>query len=330
MSDSELSDDPGTPIPSDNELEQSLRREVVRATKAGADVTVKQVRLASEQRLHLPDGYYNGHEIWKDKSKSIIQDQVENERDVPSSPVLKKSKPVKQTKRKSQEPVKPVKKKRKVSEEGSEDVSSAASSMDSEEESKPPPKKQSRSKPTKQSTPVEEADSDGEDNGKPIEGHLSDSDLSVLIDEEPPKKRGKKKDSQEKPKKSKSTTKKSKSEDDPDQAEIKKLQGWLVQCGIRKVWGKELKPHDTSRAKIKHLRQMLSDAGMTARFSKEKATQIRTHREMAADIEAIQEGNERWGAEDAEEASDDARPQKKLVRGTKHFDFLSSDGEETD
>jgi hypothetical protein len=93
---------------------------------------------------------------------------------------------------------------------------------------------------------------------------------------------------------------------------------------------------------------MLADAGMTGRYSIEKAGQIREARELAADIEAVQEGAERWGAADADEQEgggggggrhkgaekqpeqDDAPPARRLVRGARHYDFLSSDGEETD
>jgi len=163
----------------------------------------------------------------------------------------------------------------------------------------------------------------------------SDSELSELLDEEPaPKRRQKQKGSTEKKSaKDKPTKSKAEADIDPDQAEIKRLQGWLVKCGIRKVWGKELKPYETSKAKIKHLKDMLSDAGMTGRYSVDKANQIKEARELAADIEAVQEGAERWGADDDDndgKAKDDGRPARRLVRGAKNYDFLSSDGEETD
>jgi hypothetical protein len=175
--------------------------------------------------------------------------------------------------------------------------------------------------------------------GNPVDADLSDSELSVLIDEKPaPKKRKQKDSSGSKPKKTKSSTQAKVEAEDPDQAEIKRLQGWLVKCGIRKLWGKELKPYETSKAKIKHLRDMLADAGMTGRYSLEKANQIKEARELAADIEAVQEGAERWGAAEDEEGSRgekdvDGRPQpgtRRLVRGARNYDFLSSDGEETD
>ena len=159
----------------------------------------------------------------------------------------------------------------------------------------------------------------------------SESDLSSVIDDEPkPKKRRKGPESQSSQAKRQGPSIRGKDADlNPDEAEIKRLQGWLVKCGIRKVWGKELKPYETPKAKIKHLKEMLEDAGMTGRFSLEKANQIKEARELAADIEAVKEGNERWGMEnDSEEV--DAKPRKRLVRGQKNFDFLSSGGEETD
>lgn len=168
---------------------------------------------------------------------------------------------------------------------------------------------------------------------------LSDSELSVLIDADPPpkkkrkssgattEKRGSKKPSAPKPKADTADI-------DPDQAEIKRLQGWLVKCGIRKLWGKELKPYDTPKAKIKHLKDMLFNVGMTGRYSVEKASQIKERRELKADIEAVQEGAERWGKNPEGDNVDlddgGGKPKRRLVRGAQVLDFLSSDGEETD
>ena len=161
----------------------------------------------------------------------------------------------------------------------------------------------------------------------------SDSELSVLIDEDPRPKKKKKGSTPAEKKSRKSSAPKAKLDVDldPDQAEIKRLQGWLVKCGIRKLWGKELKPYESSKAKIKHLREMLSDAGMSGRYSVEKASQIKEQRELRADIEAVQEGAERWGKNPDEVDSDGrTKPKRKLVRGAQVLDFLSSDGEETD
>jgi hypothetical protein len=76
MSDSELSEASKTPVPSDTELENSLRREVNRASKAGDELTLRQIRGASEKKLGLPEGFYKSHSAWKDRSKEIVQDQA--------------------------------------------------------------------------------------------------------------------------------------------------------------------------------------------------------------------------------------------------------------
>ena len=169
---------------------------------------------------------------------------------------------------------------------------------------------------------------------KTLESDASGSELSILLDEEP-KPKGKKLKSSEAPerkaKKASAPKPKADAGHDSDETEVRRLQGWLVKCGIRKLWGKELKPYDTSKAKIKHLRDMLSEVGMTGRYSLEKANQIKESRELAADIEAVQEGAERWGrSNDGSEKEGEGRSKRRLVRGAKNYDFLSSDGEETD
>ncbi|RMD41572.1 hypothetical protein DV735_g3588, partial [Chaetothyriales sp. CBS 134920] len=326
MSVSDPSDDSGTAVPPHEVLEQSLRREVVRTTKSGADVTVKRIRDASEKKLGLPEGFYKSHATWKDLSRTIIEDQVNNEDDAPGSPgwpVLAKSKPKtgKGIKRKSHEVDSDPPKKRKKRQAPKEEERGEPSSTASEDEE---PK--SSTKAAKAS--VEELDEDN---------RISDSDLSVLLDEEPTKKSTKKrpsksKDSQDKPGQPKQARSKARAKEDldADQTEIKRLQGWLVKCGIRKVWAKELSAYDSPKAKIKHLKDMLSQVGMTGRFSVEKANRIKEEREMAADIEAIKEGEERWGAGDQDEPDEGGRPVRKVVRGSQHLQFLSDDGEETD
>jgi len=287
--------------------------------------------------------------------------------DTESSPVKPtKSKPGKPTERTKKRPSvdreDAPRKKQKIAKEEveTEDLSSPLSDLESELFEEKPKKKQkkppertrtTKSKPSapKKAKPAK-SDSD-EQEGTPEAGGVgpsseeeskndskdanddSESAMSVLLDEEPqPKnKRKQKEPSDQQAKKSKTTKGKPDAELDADQAEIKRLQGWLVKCGIRKLWGKELKPYETPRAKIKHLKEMLAEAGMTGRYSLEKANQIKEARELAADIEAVQEGAERWGADDdAGDQKQDGRPAKRLVRGAKNYDFLSSDGEETD
>ncbi|KAF2661845.1 hypothetical protein K491DRAFT_618953 [Lophiostoma macrostomum CBS 122681] len=148
-------------------------------------------------------------------------------------------------------------------------------------------------------------------------GDVSESELSSLIDESPVKKRQKKaapvkggKASTAKEVKLKAKPK-GKAQDDPDQAEIKRLQGWLVKCGIRKVWSKELANYDTSKEKIRHLKDMLMDAGMDGKYSVEKAARIKEEREFAKDLEAIQEADQVWGAKETEGGG--GRPKRRAA-----------------
>lgn len=168
----------------------------------------------------------------------------------------------------------------------------------------------------------------------PTEGiEMSDSEMSVVLDEEPKSKapRKRQKSAAGAPTKTKKASKAKDEDISPDQAEIKRLQGWLIKCGIRKLWGKELAPYDTPKAKIKHLKGMLEDAGMTGRPSQEKANQIREERELKADLEMIQQGAKQWGANsDEEQDGDAAKPRHRLSRARQSLAFLESDGEETD
>lgn len=163
----------------------------------------------------------------------------------------------------------------------------------------------------------------------------SESEMSAVLDEEPKpvRKRQKSAETSSKKEKKKAAPKaaKGKEEDlDPDQAEIKRLQGWLVKCGIRKMWWRELQPYETPKAKIKHLKGMLEDVGMKGRYSLEKARQIRDERELKADLEQIQQGAKQWGTGGADEGSDGPPRRRAAARGRQALAFLESEGEETD
>ncbi|KAH7029006.1 uncharacterized protein B0I36DRAFT_324843 [Microdochium trichocladiopsis] len=121
----------------------------------------------------------------------------------------------------------------------------------------------------------------------------SDSELSSVIDDPPLKKRGKAAAPKDK---TKASAAKPTKELSADEEEVKKLQGQLVKCGIRKIWGIELKKYgDDAKAKIRHLRGMLADAGMTGRFSEARAKEIKEQRELMADLEAVTDMNALWG-----------------------------------
>ena len=176
-----------------------------------------------------------------------------------------------------------------------------------------------------------------------------ESEMSVLIDEPKPKKRQKKsasekpaKATKEKPAKAtkeksakavKQKTKAAKPEKElsPDEAEIKRLQGWLLKCGIRRMWFRELAPYDTPKAKINHLKDMLKDVGMDGRYSVEKAKQIKDRRELEAELDAVQEGAKRWGQEgESEQEEEGERPRRRLAKGLQELQFLDSGGEDSD
>lgn len=354
-------------MPTDAEYEASLRN-AVREHYANPEeeATVRSMRTKSEQDLGLDEGFYKNDDVWKDKSKQIIQDQFtkcEEEQNEKTEEAVENKKSLK---RASPSTSSRPRKKSKLEEEEestalSEPPESSVEDDSAEEEEDYAPKKKAARKPpaktakaaakakpapSTKAKPTAKAKKDSSTSelsdapSEPLEDAVpskttkddaddSSSELSSVIDEpQPSRKSSKSKNGSV----SKSSTSKSKpkaaAESDPKAEEIKRLQGWLVKCGIRKVWGKELKPFTTQNAKISHLKSMLSDAGMTGRFSNEKAAQIKEARELAADIEAVQEGNERWGKDGEDEEEEAERGGRRLVRGAKNYAFLSSDGEE--
>ncbi|PVI07490.1 hypothetical protein DM02DRAFT_723637 [Periconia macrospinosa] len=342
MSDSETAD-----APSESTISRTLRDVVIAIHKSGKveDLTTKRVRARVETELGLSGGFLKRSE-WNEKSRAIILEAVEKyvnndaEPEPESEPTPPKSKPLPSKKSKTQKessrgvkrkaaaPVKKVAKRRKAV---SSDEESGSVLSDAESE---PPKKPARRKkavvsdesdeeeetsipkgdvnmededdepagPQKQTTPPAKVVEDG-----------SDSDLSSLIDEPPVKKRQKssQKVTKEKNPKAPKAKAKPKADDDPNQAEIKRLQGWLVKCGIRKVWGKELARFDTPKEKIRHLKGMLSDAGMDGKYSVEKAARIKEQREFAKDLEEIQAGAAAWGQQ---EVTQTGRPRRAANR----------------
>lgn len=344
-------------MPSDREVEAGLRN-AVRSHFGNEQLTINIVRGYTIKQLALDDNFFDDA-TWKAKSKATIKDEIakcEDENIEQGSDREEQAlEPVKKKflKRSSPVPLDRPHKKSKITHED-EDESTALSEPpvsydESAEDVKPAKKKAQASEPRAQKksaskpeddisselsdVPEEEPDSK-RSAAEADEADETSSELSSVVDDpDPPRKKGKAKNGDSKFASKSKTSSKSKpaAEADPNAEEIKKLQGWLVKCGIRKVWGKELKPYETQKAKIAHLKSMLADVGMTGRFSNEKAAQIKEARELAADIEAVQEGNERWGkASGDEDEEEQGRPKRRLIRGAQNYDFLSSDGEETD
>jgi hypothetical protein len=234
-------------------------------------------------------------------------------------------------------------KRRKVS-RAREPEHTVSEGEDSAEPEARPAKAISKSKSQKGTAePPQKVDcEDGEDDpkrdekptkGGTLAGQDSGSEMSDVIDDGPKPKGRKRRSGSSEPKSKDKKQKKAvqKPQDkDPDAEEIKRLQGWLIKCGIRKMWYKELAPYDTPKAKIRHLKEMLAEAGMTGRYSQEKATEIKEARELQADLEAVQDGAKLWGKEESEEEGQ-PKPRRRLARGLQGLDFLNDDdGEETD
>jgi hypothetical protein len=167
---------------------------------------------------------------------------------------------------------------------------------------KPSKKPQPKSPSKPKSTAVAKSASPKSSPLAPKKVDDSDSELSSLIDSDPepkkksaPKKGSSKTDTSSK--KAPKVSKKTEENLDPKDAEIKSLQGWLVKCGVRKLWHRELASCDTQKEKIAHLKQMLKDVGMEGRYSADKARRIKEQRELMADMEAVQEFSKSYGKE---------------------------------
>ncbi|KXG46009.1 uncharacterized protein PGRI_048650 [Penicillium griseofulvum] len=281
----------------------------------------------------------------RQKTKTPVSDE-EVELSLPSDESDEVTKP----KSRSKAPVKKSPVKKASVQKPKKDMSDASdlSGNESDDDDVTKPKKRSkapvkqsplkkasvRKPPTNEASDASDVPDDTSDAAKPTRDTKEDSEseMSVVLDEEPQAKapRKRQKSAAGTATKTKKAPKAKDEDISPDQAEIKRLQGWLIKCGIRKLWGKELAPYDSPKAKIKHLKGMLEDAGMTGRPSQEKANQIREERELKADLEQIQQGAKQWGAKSDEENDGDSKPRRRLNRGRQALAFLESEGEETD
>ncbi|KAI6763029.1 hypothetical protein HG530_009009 [Fusarium avenaceum] len=173
-----------------------------------------------------------------------------------------------------------------------------------------------------------------EDENKPAVDE--EEEYSDVIDE-PVKPKRKKKEKEEggskpakAPKAPKAVVKKSTATDDPSTEEIKRLQGYLTKCGVRKLWHNELKQYgDDAKAKIRHLKKMLTDVGMDGRFSEAKAREIKERRELLAEVESAQEMSALWGVEGRGRASRSKSKTAKVIE-SEGSDVENNDGDGKD
>ncbi|WYZ34090.1 hypothetical protein EsH8_I_000366 [Colletotrichum jinshuiense] len=233
----------------------------------------------------------------------------------------------------------------KVEDSGSDDLSSPPDSEDEKvETAKEEPQAEKSKVPGNEKKLSVDAKGDDEPAEKqpevdsekkteePVVPDDTTSELSDVIDEPPKPKRRKKgaASSDKAPKQKKAPA----AAESPDDAEVKKLQSHLVKCGIRKIWGFELKQYgDNTKAKIKHLRGMLKDIGMDGRFSEAKAKEIKERRELEADLEAVKEMNANWGAggrSSRSKARAQSPPSKKIVKDAAAEDDRGEEDEDDD
>ena len=332
-------------MPSDTELTHALEEAVEELfDEDPGNVRPKAVRAKAEEKLRLQSGFYASSDEWRERSKDVLQKKFEqllnSAEDADSHGKKRKS-----SESGDEEAAQPPPKKR------------ATVSKSTKEKPKPKPSAPAkRPRPKKQASPPSSAlekDSGNElDVGipvreppkpakspsevvkddpaahQPVDEGLDDSDLSSLLDEAPPPKAARKKKgapSQSEPKgASKPKAKPKKTMDSaasPQDAELKELQSQLLQCGVRKIWAMHLAKFDSHKEKVGELKRMLREVGMEGRFSKEKARQIKETRELQADIQAIQEGEGKWGKQDEKPRKAAGRAQTNIV----DFDDEESD-----
>ncbi|KAF8806901.1 hypothetical protein BYT27DRAFT_7338877 [Phlegmacium glaucopus] len=74
-----------------------------------------------------------------------------------------------------------------------------------------------------------------------------------------------------------------------DEESIKRLKSLVLACGVRKVWSKVFQDLDSPPQQIKKLKEILADLGMTGRMSMEQAKTIKQKRELAQELEDVQQ-----------------------------------------
>ncbi|KAL8970755.1 MAG: hypothetical protein Q9183_001372 [Haloplaca sp. 2 TL-2023] len=344
---------------SDARLEQALRDKVEEFFGGRPEeLTVSDIRSSVEWTFEIEPGFFsfrdNGN--WRQRSKDIIKEhaaylldcQDTEDEDNTGTSIFPASR-LTQLQKLSQAPrTKTGKKRPATGKEGGEGPKKRLKKNEIADHSKGESLVKSPSSEAAPSAVSEKPTStiDNQDGNAILGGKVSNNESHTTIDPEPESELSSVLDEGPKPKKkgapkapataaglkknSHKTTKAQGASPDPDMEKIKRLQGWLVKCGIRKVWSKELAAFTTPKAKIKHLEEMLALAGMSGRYSQEKANRIREERELKADVEDVQAGNKQWGKAVAEE-EDYGKPRRRLAKGLQELDFLEAeDGEDTE
>ncbi|KAG5980888.1 hypothetical protein E4U55_003529 [Claviceps digitariae] len=315
---------PTAMVPPSKALEAALIEGTYHIFTSEPDATtVNKVRKHVEEQQGLDEGFFTSDE-WKQKSKAIIKEYVDKLLDgwepepKPNQDAVAESETENHA---SEDESPPPKRPKKGTKKGKDGAKPKGRADNTSKTKKAQPSKTASRRKSQDARPpaTEEPDHEPELNAKASSPAGSDDntlssikvdtskraaaedseEYSDVIDEGPKPKRKKTESKHAASKPSKpSAAKKSTTTaaDNPQEAEIKKLQSQLVKCGIRKLWHNELKQYkDDSRAKIRHLKKMLADIGMDGRFSEAKAREIKEMREILADVDAAQEMNALWG-----------------------------------
>ncbi|KAJ3558837.1 hypothetical protein NM688_g688 [Phlebia brevispora] len=220
-----------------------------------------------------PESTTSAKKVKAVRSPSVIESSDEEGASGKSPSKAEASSPKKSTPRKVSDSERPKKRQKKA----------VVESEDEAEAEEP-----AATSPVKEETaPEAEASTSQDQKANGDTGEKSESQMSVLIDE-PPKRRQKKKKEEDSTTKPKRKSKSKAEELSPNEQEIKRLKSFVTACGVRKVWSRELKDM-SERDQISHIKRMLADLGMTGRLSIEKAKAIRAKRELAQELEDVQE-----------------------------------------
>ena len=318
--------------PADNDIKPKLENKASPVKKSESPVK-RGAKRASHNGKNLPKKRQKKEETSEDEGSEVITEESAMSdflgSDNSESPKAKRKSKIKSRGRPKAQP----KKRARVAYDDSEDDNiSEPSFIHSEEDSKikssPPEKAKSehgkRKRPSKAKVGSEDDSTEEQnvaDRKQAIKDDDSDSEAAMIIDDEPRLKL-KKQSKVEATSSSKATKPKAAQKDlSPDEIQVKTLQSQLTKCGVRKIWGIELKKFgDDNLKKIRHLQGMLRDVGMTGRFSEQRAREIKELRELQADLEAVQEGDSKWGLQSGTRV----RAQRKSLRET------SDEGHEDD
>ncbi|BEI90340.1 uncharacterized protein CcaverHIS019_0304100 [Cutaneotrichosporon cavernicola] len=161
---------------------------------------------------------------------------------------------------------------------------------------------------------------------EPASPARSESSMSSVYDE-PPKKRGRGA-SAEKPKKSKKVKKDPNEGLSPDEARVADLKRIVVACGVRKQWTKEFADCPTPTSQIDHLRDLLRSLGMKGNPTTGKAKSLKERRELAQELNDVQEFESKRGAGAERPGRGRAEPDRKVSSSgamAAVMDFLDDD-----